>query len=232
MKSARSKVLHEIAGLPLVAHVVRAAAGAGSDRVALVVGRDADEVEAVATPHAPKVSTHLQKERLGTAHAVLAAADAIGEGHDDVLVLFGDTPLVRPEDLAAARQALADGATVAVMGFYTESPFGYGRLVEEDGQLVAIREEKDASFLEKQIQFCNGGLMAIAGEHALSLLRRIGNDNAKGEYYLTDIVSLAREAGHKVVAREIGFDVGARHQQPGRTRRSGSDLASVAPAGR
>ncbi|RLQ87850.1 bifunctional UDP-N-acetylglucosamine diphosphorylase/glucosamine-1-phosphate N-acetyltransferase GlmU [Notoacmeibacter ruber] len=206
MKSDRSKVLHEIAGLPLVAHVVRAAAAAGSNRVALVVGRDAEMVEEVATPHTARVTTYLQKERLGTAHAVLAAAEAIGEGADDVLVLFGDTPLVRPDDLSAARIALAEGAAVAVMGFYTENPFGYGRLIEEDGQLVAIREEKDASFLEKQIQFCNGGLMAIAGEHALSLLRAIGNDNVKGEFYLTDIVALAREAGHKVVAKEIGFE--------------------------
>ncbi|OXS99091.1 UDP-N-acetylglucosamine diphosphorylase/glucosamine-1-phosphate N-acetyltransferase [Notoacmeibacter marinus] len=206
MKSDRSKVLHEVAGLPMVAHVVRAAAAAGSDRVALVVGRDAETVEAVATPHTANVTTYLQKERLGTAHAVLAAQEAIEEPADDILVLFGDTPLVRPDDLAAARMALSEGAAVAVMGFYTENPFGYGRLIEEDGQLVDIREEKDASFLEKQIQFCNGGLMAIAGEHALELLRGIGNDNAKGEYYLTDIVALARAEGHKVVAREIAFE--------------------------
>ncbi|MCP1200728.1 bifunctional UDP-N-acetylglucosamine diphosphorylase/glucosamine-1-phosphate N-acetyltransferase GlmU [Notoacmeibacter sp. MSK16QG-6] len=206
MKSDRSKVLHEIAGLPLAAHVVRAAAAAGSDRVALVVGRDAETVEAVATPHAAKVTTYLQQERLGTAHAVLAASEAIKDGADDILVLFGDTPLVRPEDLATARHALAEGACVAVMGFYTENPFGYGRLIEEDGQLIDIREEKDASFLEKQIQFCNGGLMAIAGEHALELLHGIGNENAKGEYYLTDIVALARAKGHKVVAREIAFE--------------------------
>lgn len=206
MKSKRSKVLHEIAGLPLVSHVVRAAAEAGSGSVALVVGRDAQNVEAAAAPHASQVSVFLQKERLGTAHAVLAAADAIEQGADDILVLFGDTPLVRPDDLAKARTALSEGATVAVMGFYTENPHGYGRLIEENGELIAIREEKDASFLEKQVQFCNGGLMAIAGKPALELLRGIGNDNAKGEYYLTDIVANARAAGHKVVAREIEFD--------------------------
>src|SRR5690606_12007557 len=97
-------------------------------------------------------------------------------------------------------------AAVAVMGFRTENPSGYGRLIEENGALAAIREDKDCSEAERKITLCNSGMMAISGKHALALLGRVGNDNVKGEYYLTDIVALAREAGLKVVATEASFE--------------------------
>ena len=206
MKSSRSKVLHEIANLPMVAHVVRAAAQSGSGSIALVVGRDADKVRAAAAPFAPEVATFLQTERLGTAHAVLAAREAVAQGHDDVLVMFGDTPLIDADELVAARKKLGEGAAVVVMGFRTANPTGYGRLVERDGALVAIREEKDASEAERAITFCNGGLMAISGVHALSLLDSVKNDNAKGEYYLTDIVEIAVARGLPVVALEVAYE--------------------------
>ncbi|MFP1632775.1 bifunctional UDP-N-acetylglucosamine diphosphorylase/glucosamine-1-phosphate N-acetyltransferase GlmU [Zhengella sp. ZM62] len=206
MKSNRSKVLHEIAGLPMAAHVVRAAARSGAGEVALVVGRDADSVRAAVAPFAPNAETYLQAERLGTAHAVLAARAALEKGHDDVLVMFGDTPLIDPADLTAARQKLADGAHVVVMGFRAADPAGYGRLIVDNGELVAIREDRDASDTERAIDFCNGGLMAISGAYALALLDAVGNDNAKGEYYLTDIVAIAREQGLSVVATEVAFE--------------------------
>ena len=206
MKSDKSKVLHEVAGLPLVAHVVRAAVASGSKSVAVVVGRDADKVRAAAATFAGSAQTFLQAERLGTAHAVLAARQAIAEGHDDILVVFGDTPLISADDLLAARARLADGAAVVVMGFRTDKPAGYGRLIEKDGQLVAIREEKEASAEERRITFCNGGLMAIDGKLALSLLDAVGNANAKGEYYLTDIVEIARAQNLPVVAVEVAYD--------------------------
>ena len=202
MKSAMSKVLHPVAGLPMVCHAALTATAAGSNRTALVVGRGAEAVAAAVTKAVDGVSTHLQTERLGTGHAVLAARDAIAEGFDDVLVLFGDTPLVRPETLSLARDALAAGASVCVVGFRTPTPTGYGRLIEEGGELVAIREERDASEAERRIDFCNGGVMAIAGDHALALLKKIGNGNAKGEYYLTDIVEIARAEGRSVRAIE------------------------------
>ncbi len=206
MVSAMPKVLHEIAGLPMVAHVARAAHAAGAGDVAVVLGRQADAVKAAVEPHAAGAETFLQTERLGTAHAVLAARPAIARGYDDVLVLFGDTPLVRAEALVALRAALANGAHVAVLGFRTDAPAGYGRLIVEDGRLVAIREDRDCSEAERAITLCNSGLMAISGAHALSLLDAVGNDNAKKEFYLTDIVELAAAQGLVTVASEAAYE--------------------------
>src|SRR3954471_308968 len=121
MKSSEPKVLHKIGGLPMVAHVMRAAETAGDD-LALVIGSNAEAVVTAATGLAPRVKIFEQSERLGTAHAVLAARQAILGGYDDVLVLFGDTPLVDPDDLAAARRRLAEGAAVVVIGFRPPDP--------------------------------------------------------------------------------------------------------------
>ncbi len=200
MKSALPKVLHRIAGLPMVAHVVRAAEAAGTGDLALVIGHGAEQMREAAQKFAPRAETFVQEKRLGTAHAVLAARAAIERGHDDVLVMFGDTPLIDAEALKAARQKLAEGAAVVVIGFRTENPTGYGRLIEKGGRLVAIREEKDASDAERAVTWCNSGLMAINGRKALDLLGRIGNNNAKGEFYLTDLVEIARSLGGHAVA--------------------------------
>lgn len=202
MKSSLSKVLHPLAGRPLIGHVMETLSRAGVDHAALVLGRDAAAVEkAAARPDLP-TTTVIQTERLGTGHAVLAARSAIEAGYDDLIVVFGDTPLVTPETLAKARAPLSQGHDVVVVGFRTAAPTGYGRLLIEDGALVAIREEKDASDAERRIDFCNGGLMAIDGRKALALLSEIGNANAKGEYYLTDIVEVARARGGRAVAIE------------------------------
>jgi bifunctional UDP-N-acetylglucosamine pyrophosphorylase / glucosamine-1-phosphate N-acetyltransferase len=206
MKSAMPKVLHEIAGLPMFAHVITAASAAGAGDIALVVGHGADEVVKAAAVHAPTAKHFLQAERKGTAHAALAARAAIERGYDDVLVMFGDTPLLSAEAISAVRTKLADGAAVVVMGFRTDKPAGYGRLIEKNGALVAIREEKDSSAEERAINFCNGGLMGIAGHAALLLLEAVGTDNAKGEYYLPDIVGIAAAQGLKVVATEAAFE--------------------------
>lgn len=206
MKSALPKVLHPVGGLPLLAHVVRAARAAGAGDAALVIGHGAAAVRAAAADIAPGIGIYVQEQRLGTAHAVLAAREAIARAYDDILVVFGDTPLLDPADLAAARARLAEGNAVVVMGFRSDDPAGYGRLIEKDGRLLAIREAKDCSAEELGITFLNGGLMAIDGRIALSLLDRVGNANAKGEYYLTDIVEIANADGLKVVAMEVGFD--------------------------
>jgi bifunctional UDP-N-acetylglucosamine pyrophosphorylase/glucosamine-1-phosphate N-acetyltransferase len=206
MKSAKAKVLHQIAGLPMVAHVANAAEQAGADAIALVVGHGGDEVRKAAEGFAPKADIFVQSERLGTAHAVLAARDAIARGHDDILVMFGDTPLVEADSLALARAKLAEGAAVVVIGFRPPNPAGYGRLIEKTGKLVAIREDKDCSDEERKIGFCNAGLMAISGVHALKLLDQVGNANAKSEFYLTDIVEIADKAGLTVVATEASFE--------------------------
>jgi bifunctional UDP-N-acetylglucosamine pyrophosphorylase/glucosamine-1-phosphate N-acetyltransferase len=202
MKSSMSKVLHPIAGRPMIAHVMDAVARAGVGSAALVVGRDADQVAKAGAVEDVAIETFLQTQRLGTGHAVLAAREAISRGFDDVLVAYGDVPLIAPETLTAARERLAEGADVVVIGFQTQTPTGYGRLLVEGGELVAIREEKDASDEERKVRWCNSGLMAIDGAKALALLDKIGNQNLKGEYYLTDIVEIARAEGGKVVVVE------------------------------
>ncbi|WP_404862295.1 bifunctional UDP-N-acetylglucosamine diphosphorylase/glucosamine-1-phosphate N-acetyltransferase GlmU [Georhizobium sp. MAB10] len=196
MRSDLPKVLHEVAGLPMVGHVAEAARQAGVDRLAVVVGRGAEAVSAALSTH--DVATHLQTERLGTGHAVLAARDTIALGFDDVLVLFGDTPLLSTETIERARSALASGADIAVVGFHAADPTGYGRLIVEGETVSAIREHKDASPEERKITLCNGGVMAISGHRILGWLDRIGNDNAKREYYLTDIVAIAVADGARV----------------------------------
>lgn len=202
MKSDLPKVLHAVAGRPLVLHVAAAALSAGGGDVALVVGRGGDRVLGAVSAIASGVEGFEQRERLGTAHAVLAAREAIARGYDDVLVMFGDTPLIDPDAISAARERLAKGADIAVMGFVAENPAGYGRLIVDAGALVAIREERDCTEEERRITLCNGGLMAIAGDKALSLLDAVGNDNAKNEFYLTDIVSIAHGLGLTVVSTE------------------------------
>ncbi|MFZ2102405.1 MAG: bifunctional UDP-N-acetylglucosamine diphosphorylase/glucosamine-1-phosphate N-acetyltransferase GlmU [Oricola sp.] len=202
MKSELPKVLHPVAGLPMAAHVAETARAAGSEAIAVVIGHGGDDVRGVLSDILGSATFHEQTEQLGTAHAVLAARDAIAKGYDDVLVMFGDTPLVRPQVMSEARAELAKGASVVVVGFRPANPFGYGRLVEKDGELLAIREERDALSQEKAISFCNGGIMAFSGEHVLELLEAIGNENANGEFYLTDAVELARGRGLRVVAIE------------------------------
>ena len=203
MKSSKSKVLHTVGNLPLIAHVTRAAAAAGVGKVALVVGRDADRVtEAAGAGLDVPVTAVEQTERKGTGHAVLMARDVIAEGFDDVVVLYGDAPLISPDSLKAATASRAGGADVVVLGFRAKDPTGYGRLIERDGELVAIREHKEASEAELAIDFCNGGVITFSGSEAVGLLEAIGNANAKGEYYLTDIVEIARARGLKCVAIE------------------------------
>lgn len=200
MKSSKSKVLHSIGGLPIISHIVSTSAKADIDHVCLVLGRDAEKVKETASLTGVSVSAHLQKERLGTGHAVLQARDEIAKGYDDVLALVGDAPLIRQDVLDELRNGLAQGADVVVAGFEAVDPFGYGRMIVENGELVAIIEEKEASDAQRQITFCNGGLIAINGKIANELLDAIGNDNEKGEYYLTDIVEICQNLGKKAIA--------------------------------
>ena len=206
MRSGLPKALNLLGGRTLLAHVLASAGAAGCGAIAVVVGPGHEAVAREALALAPRAQIFEQRERKGTAHAVLAAREALGRGADDVLVIFADTPLVRAETLKALRAALDAGASVAVLGFRPADPTGYGRLVTQDGELVAIREENDATPAEKRIGLCNGGLMALAGAQALPLLDRIGNENAKGEYYLTDAVAIARDMGLKALAIETTED--------------------------
>jgi bifunctional UDP-N-acetylglucosamine pyrophosphorylase/glucosamine-1-phosphate N-acetyltransferase len=192
MKSALPKVLHEIAGVAMLTHVMEAAQASGLSDTALVIAPGMSAVEETARGLEPNVQLFVQDTQLGTAHAVLSARAALEEFTGDVVILYGDTPLIRPETLTQIRSALKDGADLAVLGFEAEDPTGYGRLITDKmGTLIAVREEKDANREERAVTLCNSGVFAFRGENLLSLLDRIGNDNAKGEYYLTDAVELA-----------------------------------------
>ena len=205
MKSDLPKVLHKVAGLEMVNHVVASAMQAGDsedDLCVVITGNNRDLVEASVGARFGDVMFFEQYERLGTANAVMAAENSLLYGFDDVLVLFGDTPLLQPQTLLDMRQCLTKSADVAVLGFRTSQPDGYGRLLEENGKLIAIREHKEASAKEREINFCNGGIMAINGKKCLELVSSISNKNQKGEFYLTDVVEIAHANGLQVVAHE------------------------------
>ena len=206
MRSSRPKVLHAIAGRSMLAHVLDAFAGADGVDIAVIAGPKHAEIAAETLRIAPRAEIFEQAERRGTAHAVLSAKAAIARGPDDILVIFGDTPLVRPQTLAGLRAALAGGAAVAVLGFRPADPAGYGRLVMQGNELAAIREDSDVSAQERKIMHCNGGLMALAGDKALAILNRIGNDNRKHEFYLSDAVAIARDMGFKAAVIEAEED--------------------------
>ena len=206
MRSARPKVLHAIAGRSLLAHVLSAVRNAAATDMAVVVGPHAEGVIIEARSVAAGAEVFVQPQRRGSADAVLAARSAIARAPDDVLVVFADTPLVRPQTLVRMRDALAQGAALVVLGFRARDPTGYGRVLMEDGEIVAIREELDATPSERKIALCNGGLMAFAGATALAILDRIGNENRKREYYLTDAIAIARAMGMRVVVIETEED--------------------------
>ncbi len=206
MRTSVPKVLHPVAGESLLAHVLAAAPHGDGARVAVVVGPGHEAVEKEARRLRPDADIFVQRDRLGTAHAVLAARQAIARGTDDLLVAFGDTPLITAETFARLRAALAEGAALAVLGFRAADPTGYGRLLLDGSKLVAIREQADASEAERAITLCNAGVMAMDGRRALGILDRIGNANSKGEYYLVDAVAIAREQGLDAVVIETSED--------------------------
>ena len=195
MQSALPKVVHAVAGRPMVAHAAAVARAAGAGRLAIVTGPEVDVLRDALRDNGP-VDFFVQTERMGTAHAVLTARPAIAGFTGDVVVLYGDTPLLRPETLSKLRAALNEGVGLAVLGFEPADPSGYGRLIRDaTGALTAIREDRDASAAERAIRLANSGVMAFRSEVMLPILDQIGNGNAKGEYYLTDAVAIARASG-------------------------------------
>jgi len=194
MKSDLPKVMHPLAGRPMIRHLLDTLESLGLAQIVVVAGEDGIGVGDAVTPH----PVAIQHERLGTANAVQAARGAL-EGFDgDVLVTFGADPLIRPQTIEAmlARRRADDDPAVVVLGFRPQDPTGYGRLVVDgDGNLQAIVEHKDATEEQRAIELCNSGVMAIDGKRLFDLVDRVDNDNAKGEFYLTDIVALARGDG-------------------------------------
>lgn len=204
MRSSLPKVLHRVGGRSLLGHVMTAAKAAKFDALQVVVGPNHEDVATEARRFAPEAPIFVQRDRKGTAHAVLQAD--IEAGWDTIIVAFGDTPFVTAETLARLADSIGGDVAVAVLGFHAADPAGYGRLITRDGQLVAIREEKDASAAERRITLCNAGIMALSGKHAPAILRKIGNANAKGEFYLTDAVEIAIGMGLRCAALETGED--------------------------
>jgi len=206
MKSDLPKVLHRVGNRPMISHLLDALSAISSERTVVVVAPGMTQlVDAVAPADAA-----VQTEALGTGHAVLAARDQMQDFTGDVLVLFGDTPLLTAQtmqDMLTARRA-AENPAVVVLGFRPDDPAEYGRLVTAaDGGLEAIVEFKDASDAQREIGLCNAGIMAIDGNHLFALLDAVGNDNANGEYYLTDIVELARDRGLRCAVVEAADPV-------------------------
>ena len=192
MKSDLPKVLHRVAGRPMILHLLDALDDAGVTRRAVVIAPGMDGVAAAVAP-APVA---IQAEPLGTGHAALAARDALDGFEGDILVLFGDTPLLAPETVRRMLAARRGGSALVALGFRPADPAEYGRLaVGGDGRLRSIVEYRDASEEQRAVGLCNAGIMAVDGAVLFSLLEAVGNDNAKAEYYLTDIVAIACARG-------------------------------------
>ena len=203
MKSDTHKVLHPIAGRPMLLHLIDSVKALGAEREVVVVGAGREQVEAAVHPLG--VETVEQAEQLGTGHAVRMAEGALAGFQGDVLILYGDVPLVTTGTMRRMIEALHGdgGPSVVVLGFRPADPGAYGRvIVGPDGRLDKIVEYKDATPEERAVTLCNSGLMAVRSSDLFRLLARLGNDNAAGEYYLTDLVELAREVGRFSVGIE------------------------------
>ncbi|MDQ0509167.1 NTP transferase domain-containing protein [Ancylobacter amanitiformis] len=199
MGSELHKVLHPLRGKPMLGHLLDSLAHIDAARIVLVVGAGREQIER-AYPDTPKV---VQREQRGTADAVRTAEAELGDFPGTVLILYGDVPLIAPATMRTLCAAVAGDAVLAVLGFRPGDTRAYGRLVTApDGGLARIVEHADASEEERRIDLCNSGVMAVRGEVLFPLLARVGCANAKGEYYLTDIVALARGDGHRVAIVE------------------------------
>ena len=192
MRSDIPKVLHFVAGAPLVVHAMEAARPLGPARNVVVAGHGADLVRSRVLDYDAAIQVVLQTEQLGTAHAVDMAREALADFDGDVVVLYGDTPFVSAATLERICAARTGGADVVVLGFEAAVPGKYGRLVTEGNELLRIVEAKDATPAELDITLCNSGVVCADRAVLFGLISQVGNENASGEYYLTDIVGLAR----------------------------------------
>jgi len=207
MKSDLHKVLHPIAGRPMLLHLIDSVQVLGPERIVAVAGARREQVEAAVTPLGVEVA--IQAEQLGTGHAVRQAEAALSGFDGDVLILYGDVPLVSTATMARMIERLhGEGdPSVVVLGFRPADAAAYGRVIaDKDGRIAKIVEYKDASADERAVTLCNSGLMAVRSTDLFRLLAQVTNDNAAGEYYLTDLAELAVKDGRGAVVVETGAD--------------------------
>ena len=194
MQSDLPKVLHKVAGAPLLIHAMKAGASLEPEKTVVVAGHGAELVDAAARDWSDDVDVVLQTEQLGTAHAVLQAREPLAGFEGDAIVLYGDTPFIQPETLDAMLAARVEH-DVVVLGFEAADPGRYGRLVMDGDALNAIVEFKDATDAERAITLCNSGVISAKAGVLFDLIDGVSNENASGEYYLTDIIGIARNKG-------------------------------------
>lgn len=193
MKSPLPKVLHPVGGRAMLDHAIDAAEALGCERIVVVVGTHSPEVRAHVVARLGEAAVAVQDPPLGTGHAVRAAETALAGFDGQIVITYGDVPLLKANDIEAA---FGSGDGVTVVGFEARDPTGYGRLLTDaDGSLTAIVEEKEADDAQKAVTLCNSGVLSAPAGLLFELLAEVRNDNAKGEYYLTDVVGLARARG-------------------------------------
>jgi len=201
MKSDLPKVLHKVADLSLIGHAMRSGAALSPARTVVVTGHGAEQVEAEVAKLDKGAICVRQDAQNGTAHAVDQARAALADFDGIVVVLYGDTPFIAGETLTAMIDLHGSGAGVVVLGFEAEDPTNYGRLVTDGQQLERIIEHKDASPEERAITLCNSGVISADCRTLFELIAQVGNDNASGEYYLTDVIGLATGRGMSAQVR-------------------------------
>ncbi|WP_214415850.1 bifunctional UDP-N-acetylglucosamine diphosphorylase/glucosamine-1-phosphate N-acetyltransferase GlmU [Sphaerisporangium fuscum] len=202
MKSSKPKVLHELCGRALVDHMLAAARGLDPERLIVVIGHAREQVQAHLDTTGSDALAVVQREQKGTGHAVRTVLESVGAVNGTVLVTYGDTPLLRTETLAELLAThAAEGNAVTVLTAEVPDPTGYGRIIRDTtGAVLEIVEDKDASPEQKAIKEMNSGVYAFDGLLLADGVKRVGSSNAQGEEYLTDVLSILREDGHRVGA--------------------------------
>lgn len=204
MKSSRPKLLHKVAGLPIISHLVLAANGAGATNLAVITGPNGDELQKAVSAVAPNAQFFSQLERKGTAHAALMAEPLWANVSGNIAVVFGDHPLLRPEIFKSVLDRLDAGKDGAILGFEPEDATGYGRLLTDGDRLLDIREHKDTSEEERKIGLCNACILVFKADVFRDAIVKIDNNNAQNEFYVGDLVVHANAAG-----KDIGYAVAA-----------------------
>ncbi len=215
MKNDLPKVMHPVAGVPMIEHVLNVSMKFSPKKLIPVLSDDMPEVAALVKKKNANADIVIQKERLGTGHAVKLCLEKLGQFDGTVVVMYGDTPFISADTVEKMAALVQQGAAVCVLGFETSAPNQYGRLVVTGNELKEIVEFKEASEAQKKITLCNSGVMAFNGKLIAEIVNTIGNSNSKGEYYLTDAVGIAAKSGYacKTVTTEENEVMGVNSQQ-------------------